>query len=120
METHIRTTMRPFVDINIETNNLAATEGRLHSLGLSKGNGIRLFTSALESVGGLFYLTFRVWEDRIHVIPKSNSPSFLILWRSDVRDEEGELLPWPEVEVTKYDIDGNPDGTRHQGIGRIA
>ena len=108
--------MKQFVDIVIESANIAAMWGRLHSLGLDTGNGIRVFTSALESVPGLFYITFRVWEDRVHVIPKNNNPTFTILWRSDEQDPP---VPWPLVEVIKYDIDGNPDGTRMQGCGRI-
>jgi hypothetical protein len=116
--------MRPFVDIVIETTNLTGAMNRLHSFGLEKGNGIRLFTGLLESVGGLSYFTFRVWEDRINVIPENNAPPFTILWRSDVYVDDGEgnmvLEPWPMVEVQAYDIDGNPDGTRMQGVGRIA
>ncbi len=112
--------MKPFVDIGIETTNLTAAINRLHSLGLSKGDGIRLFGGALESVTGLHYLMFRVWEDRTHVIPGNNNPTFTIVWRSDEVDEEtGELLPLPEVEVINLDIDGNPDGTRMQAMGSI-
>ena len=109
--------MRHFIDIEIETTNPTAALSRLHSLGLEKGNGIRLYTSTLESVTGLFYFTFRVWADRVHVIPENNNPTFKIMHRSD--EEAGEQLPRPMVEVTNYDIDGNPDGTRIQGIGRI-
>lgn len=111
--------MRDFVDIVIETTNPTAAKNRLHSLGLSKGDGIRLFTSILESVDNLFYFTFRVWSDRVHVIPKNNNPTFTILWRSDELDEEGNLFPWPEVEVPTPNTDGNPQ-TRTQGVGRIA
>ena len=108
--------MRPFVDIVVETSNLTGALNRLHSLGLEKGNGIRLFAPSLESVDSLFYFTFRVWQDRVHVIPEHNNPTFKILWRSDEQDPP---IPWPEVEVHAYDIDGNPDGTRMQGVGRI-
>lgn len=109
--------MRPFVDIGIETTNPTAAVNRLHSMGLSKGDGIRVFSGMLESITGLYYFTFRVWQDRVHVIPENNNPTFTLLWRSDRQDPP---VPWPEVEVTKYDIDGNPDGTTMQGCGRIA
>ncbi len=103
--------MRKFVDIVIETTNPTAAVNRLHSLGLDKGNGIQLFAIPLESESGPFYLTFRVWEDRVHVISDNNSPTFSIIWRSDVFNEDGELLPWPQI---------NLDGTVIQGARVIA
>lgn len=111
--------MRNFVDIEIETTNPTGAVNRLHSLGLEKGNGIHLFTLDLESVDNLFYFTFRVWEDRVHVIPKKNNPTFKIVWRSDEHDEDGNLLPHPMVEAPTPNTDGNPQ-TRMQGVGRIA
>ncbi len=103
--------MRKFVDIVIETTNPTAAVNRLHSLGLDKGNGIQLFGSPLESDGGPLYLTFRVWGDRVHVIPGNNNPTFTIIWRSDEVDEDGELLPWPQI---------NLDGTVTQGARVIS
>jgi len=108
-------TMKPFVDIVVETSNLTGALNRLHSLGLEKGNGIRLYTCTLESVSSLLYFTFRVWQDRVHVIPDNNNPVFTILWRSDRQDPP---VPWPEVEVN-VDDGINPPYTRMQGIGRI-
>lgn len=108
--------MRPFVDIVIETTNPTAAMNRLHSLGIKKGDGIRLYSGMIESVDNLFYFTFRVWEDRVHVIPEHNNPTFTILWRSDRQDPP---VDWPMVEVINYDIDGNPDGTTMEGVGRI-
>lgn len=103
--------MKSFVDIVIETTNPTAAKNRLHSLGLDKGSGIRIFTTPLESVSGLFYLTFRVWEDRVHVIPENNNPTFTIKWRSDESDEDGNLFPWPQI---------NLDGTVIQGARVIS
>jgi len=108
--------MKPFVDIVVETSNPTGALNRLHSLGLEKGNGIRLFAPTLESVDNLFYFTFRVWQDRVHVIPDNNNPVFTILWRSDRQDQP---VPWPEVEVN-VDDGINPPYTRMQGVGRIA
>ena len=110
--------MKSFVDIVVETSNRTGAFNRLHSLGLEKGNGIRLFAPTLESVDNLFYFTFRVWADRVHVIPGNNNPVFTILWRSDEFDEEGYLFPWPEVEVNVDDGINTPY-TRMQGVGRI-
>ena len=99
--------MRAFVDIVIETQNKTAAMGRLHSLGLDKGDGVRLFTNWVESKDGLFYLMFRVWEDRVHVIPEHNNPNFTILWRSDDLDEEGQRKPlptytWVDTELIEH------------------
>ena len=83
--------MKPFADLEIETINPTGAINRLHSLGLDKGNGIRLFTETIiESVDNLFYFSFRVFADRIHVIPDQNNPVFNIVRRSDQFDEEGK------------------------------
>ena len=103
--------MKSFVDIVIETINPTGALNRLHSLGLEKGNGLLLFATPLESVAGPFYVTFRVWEDRVHVIPKNNNPTFTIKWRSDEFDEDGNLYPWPQI---------NLDGTVIQGARVIS
>ena len=103
--------MKPFVDIVIETINPTGALNRLHSLGLAKGNGLLLFAIPLESENGPFYVTFRVWEDRVHVIPKNNNPVFAIKWRSDEFDEDGNLFPRPQI---------NLDGTVIQGARVIS
>jgi len=91
--------MKSFVDIVIETTNPTAALNRLHSLGLEKGNGIKLSTRAIESDVNLFYFTFRVWSDRVHVIPDNNNPTFTIVWRSDVFDEDGNRQPMPDINL---------------------
>jgi len=91
--------MKPFVDIIIETTNQTAALNRLHSLGLEKGNGIKLYTRAIESVANLFYFTFRVWSDRVHVIPDNYNATFTVVWRSDVFDEDGHRLPMPDINL---------------------
>ena len=112
--------MKPFVDIVVETQNLTGALNRLHSLGLEKGNGIRLYTQTLESVGNLFYFTFRVWEDRVHVIPKNNNPVFNIVWRSDEFDEEGHLLPKIIVNCERWDEETQQMIQYTQGVPAIA
>ena len=103
--------MIKFVDLVIETTNPTGAINRLHSLGLDKGDGIKLFATPLESESGPFYITFRVSADRVHVIPDHNSPVFTIKWRSDVFDEDGNLFPWPQI---------NLDGTVIQGARVIS
>lgn len=110
----------PFVDIAIETANITAAVNRLHSLGLSKGDGIRVYSDNLEGVNGLFYFTFRVFEDRVHVIPGNNNPTFTIVWRGDEFDEEGKLFPWPMVDCERFDEETQQMVHWSQGIGRIA
>ncbi len=108
------------VDIQVETTNRTGAINRLHSLGLETGNNdvTDIVTINLaNTVNGKTYFSFRVPNDRAHVIPDNNSPVFTIVWRSD-RPEEFPTKPL--IEVTKFDINGNPDGTRFEGIGTIA
>ena len=113
--------MKPFVDIEIETINPTGALNRLHSLGLAKGNGIRLFTKTIiESVDNLFYFSFRVFADRIHVIPDQNNPVFRIKRRSDVRDEEGKPMPRIMVNCERWDTETQQMIQYTQSIPEIA
>ena len=107
------------VDIQVQTTNKTAALNRLHSLGLETGNNdvTDIVTILLSNtVDGLDYFSFRVPDDRVHVIPENNNPTFTIVWRSDRPIEFPEK---PLIEVVNYDIDGNPYGTRFEGIGGI-
>lgn len=126
------------IDICVRFSNQIAFVNRLKSLGLVVRDEINeegmkrsaeqwiesCTTPILESVTGDKYLTFRCDPGQADKLPPSNNPAFAILWRSDVYVDDGEgnmaQEPWPEVEVQAYDIDGNPEGTQMQGVGRIA
>ncbi len=113
--------MRPFVDIEIETINPTGAINRLHSLGLKKGDGIRLFTGTIvESIDNLFYFSFRVFKDRVHVIPGNNNPVFNIVRRSDQFDEDGNQLPKIMVDCERLDTETQQMVQYTQSIPEIA
>ena len=118
------------IDIVCKYGNEEAFFNRLMSLGLSineeprrtEDRIERVNTPTLTDVNGDNYLTFRCTAEKADKLPsQGNNPAFTLLWRSDeyLDEESGTLHPWPMVEVQTYDMDGNPDGTRMQGVGRI-
>ena len=74
-------------------------------------------TPTLVDVDNFEYLTFECTESQADKLPNNDqNPAFTAIWRSD----EDDISTWPMVTVTNYDIDRNPDGTRQQGVGKIA
>jgi hypothetical protein len=127
------------IDIVITTGNMTSCNARLKQLGIvvrdpedEEGNKRKIEdtyeivnTPILEDVTGDFFFTIRLSAEQYELIPPSgNTPNFDIIWDSTEYDETDPenpvLFPWPEAEVQAYDIDGLPDGTRMQGVGRIA
>ena len=123
------------IEVIFRYGNSTAFKNRLNALALSfrdgddeNGDPYRteaflgsVSTPHLEDVNGDKYFTARLVADDADKIPDNDqNPAFAIIWRSDEVDEDGNLEPWPEAEGQSYDIDGNPDGTRFQGVGRIA
>lgn len=122
------------IDCVLKTGNLTSCNARLKQLGIvvretgdetNPWNGRTedryeiVNTPILTDVSDDMYFCIRMTDEQAAKIPKNDTPNFATIWRSDEFDEEGNLLPWPEVEVQAYDIDGNLSGTRFQGAGRI-
>ncbi len=124
-------------DVVFKYGNETAFHNRLVAIGLSvrtgqdeNGHDYRAeellglcSTPVLTDTSGDMYLTGRMSSGDADKIPNNDhNPSFAIIWRSTEVCDYGEgdvLCDWPEAEVTNYDIDGNPDGTRMQGAPRI-
>jgi hypothetical protein len=78
-------------------------------------------TPSILDVNGNESFCIRLTQDQADLLPTViEAPVFVVDWRSDEADNDGATFAWPEAEVQTYDIDGNPDGTRMQGVGRIA
>ena len=125
------------VDIVIQTGNLTSCNARLKQLGIvvrdavdEEGNQRKIEqryeivnTPMLTDTSGDTYFTIRLTEEQAELIPPAdNTPNFDVVWDSRENcgtEEEPLSCDWPLVEVTAYDIDGNPSGTRSQGVGRI-
>ena len=115
------------VDIVVETNNPTAAMARVHSLGITDKDLIALTPAIVDVLTGVSHFNFRIPDDRAHVIPAHNNPTFSVLWREDElcgTEEDPVICPWPMVTVERdeYDENGDPTGGTvqfQQGVGRI-
>lgn len=114
-------------DVIFKYSNETAFQNRLNAIGhgahddaekrhkLRRQVGLFLGHPTTDINGDAFQRARMSAEDA-DKFPPANNPAFAIVWRSD-EFENDELLPEPQVEVEALDVDGNPDGTRMQGVG---
>lgn len=78
----------------------------------------RVCTPELIAKNGDRVITIVLSAAEAAKLPDVATPDFLCDWRSDEVDEDGELLPWPQYEVTAPD--GWPDTEAYyQGAGKL-
>jgi hypothetical protein len=92
------------VDVNRDEDGVALTKAE-DVIG-------EVCTPILKDINNVSYFMIRFADNVAAKIP--DKPNYII-WRSD----ESDYTEHP-VTVTKYDFDGNPDGTTTQNVGVIA